>query len=163
MSYKKRVAYYYASIVIYSIIALAVVLACIMIIFVTIGLATYYIDGENFMQNEVNALFAYGVNEYLFSVFKAIFTVSLISIASRLEKKREVIIAFVVLYVTHFVGAIVLANLVKANGGFIVNIYPYFNTLPNPVLAVILSAVFAVLAFALSFAFIVYKEKPQKI
>jgi vancomycin permeability regulator SanA len=95
-----------------------------------------------------------------------IFTLSLVSIASRMETKRGIIISFVALYIIHFVGGIVLTNLITSDvQGVLIstqNIYPHFNTLPNPALAVVLCGVFALVAFALSFAVIVYKEKPKK-
>jgi hypothetical protein len=167
ISYKRRVFYYYASILIYTIIALAAIFIFLMIFMLPIGLVLYFIEGDNFLFEMFNVSFPFGVKEYLFSAFKALFTLSLVSIVARMEQKRNFIISFAVLVVTHFVGSIVLGNLVTVENvnGFVWggNIYPYFETLPNPVLAVILCAVFAVIAFISSFVFIVYKEKPHNI
>jgi hypothetical protein len=167
VSYKRKVFYYYASIAIYSLIATVVIFALLMLIALPIAIGNYCTDGSNFFAEEGAALFNFGAQEYLFSLFKMIFNLSLISIASRMEKKRGIIIAFVVLFVAHFGGIVVLSNLITTEAGrsfaLTRNIYPYFSTLPNPTLAVILSAVFAVVAFALSFAFIVYKSHPRSL
>jgi hypothetical protein len=164
ISYKRRVLYYYVNILIYSLIALAVLCVCILLIAVPIGIATYYIDGENFFADMFEVTYSYGADVYLFSVFRALFTVSLVSIAAQMTKKRDIIISFAVLYVLHFVGSIILATLVQTKTYSInmsINIYPYFNTLPNPALAVILSIVLGLLAFLASFLFTLYTQKPK--
>jgi hypothetical protein len=165
ISYKKRVLYYYASIFIFSVIALAVIICCLAIIAASIIIGNY-IDGDT---DGIVEMFMFttslGVKEYLFSVFKALFTVSLVSIASRMEKKRDIIIAFVVLFVAHFGGTLLLNGLIATSGyGFVFsgNIYPNFEMLPDPTLAVILCGVFAAIAFACSVVFIVYKERPKR-
>jgi hypothetical protein len=164
VSYKRRVLYYYASILIYTIIALATILIFSLIFIVPIGIIVYFTEGDTFLLEIFDFSFPFGIEVYLFSIFKALFTLSLVSVVARMEKKKSFIISFAVLVVTHFAGAFVLSALAEKADGFVLssNIYPYFNTLPNPVLAVILCGVLAVIAFICSFAFIVYKEKPRK-
>jgi hypothetical protein len=164
ISYKKRVLYYYASILVYTIIAIVTVFVLLMLVVIPIQIANYIEDGSNFIAFIFEGTYKYGADVYLFSAFKALFTISLISIASQMTKKRDIIISFAVLYVLHFVGAIILATLVQTKTYSInmsINIYPYFNTLPNPALAVILCIVFGVLAFVCSFLLTVYNQKPK--
>jgi hypothetical protein len=163
VSYKRRVIYYYASILIYSLVALATIFIFMMIFIVPIGIAVYFTEGDAFLLEVFDFSLPFGANVYLFSAFKALFTLSFLSVVARMERKKSFIISFAALVITHFAGAFVLSVLVDRANGFVLssNIYPYFDTLPNPTLAVILCGVFAVVAFALSFIFIVRQEKPK--
>jgi hypothetical protein len=163
ISYKRRVIYYYVSILIYTVIVLATILFCSLIFIVPIGMIIYYTEGDNFLLEIFDFSFPFGANVYLFSTFKALFTLSLVSVVARMERKKSFLISFAVLVVMHFAGAFVLSGLVDRANGFALssNIYPYFDTLPSPTLAVILCAVLAVIAFIASVLFIVRQEKPK--
>jgi hypothetical protein len=123
-----------------------------MLIFTCLGLDIFADDEE-----EVEEIVAVLSSQaYAYIAFKALFSVGAITAISRVERKRNYIICAIAYVLINIVGNSVLNAL---TGG---NMYVNFNLLPNPTLAAVLCAIFAVAMCVASVAFVLSKEKPKK-
>lgn len=165
ISYKRRAAYYYLNIIMMVLLMLLIFLV-FAIIGVILGLILevtgVYVDTEPV---EESAPFVFAAAPFVYYIFDGIFHFGIFSAICRIEKKRYFYVAFALYIVVCLAGMIAMDSLMTYPPVFeetaATRVYLYFGTLPNPWLAVALSAVCAAVAMACSFLFVLRREKPK--